>query len=198
MEIELTLINRSNDADESHIVIFQKNTAPGATSQVVAWRVIHGLQKEYPYTVMFPDSLQIAAEDSYGNTTGQTDVEAGQEALAILGSSGLELAIQAGTNGSAIVLQNALASGAIDGIIYRDFMPIAKQAGISPQQHSVFEFKPTIWIGVMGQVEEGDIMTEAILNDINTQISLLGITRANVIMSGGGVEPFRFALEAVV
>jgi len=198
MEIELTLINRSNDADESHIVIFQKNIAPGAASQVVAWRVVHGLQKEYPYTVMFPDSLQIAAEDSYGNTTGLVDVEAGQVASAVQDTAGIAVEIQAGTNGSAILLKNGLSTGAIHGLVYRDFMPIAKQTGISPSQEAIFEFKPTIWVGVMGQVGEGDIMDEAILNDINTEISLLGITKANIIMSGGGVEPFRFALEGVV
>ncbi len=198
MEIELTLINRSNDADESHIVIFQKNAAPGAASQVVAWRVVHGLQKEYPYTIMFPTSLQLAAADSYGDSTPQRDVEAGQLGVVVMDASGLELQVDAGANPLEIVVRNGLSNGPITATLYRDYMPIVKQTGISLGIEATFEFKPSIWIGVVSQIEEGDIMDAAIVNTVNTELSLMGINNANIIMSGGGAEPFRFTLEAAV
>lgn len=61
-------------------------------------------------------------------------------------------------------------------------------------------FKPTIWVGVHNEMIEGEIMNSAILSDINTEISLLGITKANLIMTGGGpgaTSPFKFTLEPI-
>jgi hypothetical protein len=62
--------------------------------------------------------------------------------------------------------------------------------------------KPTIWIGVVSQVEEGDVMNSAIISDINTELSLLGIASADIVMSGGGAgpsaTPFMFTLENIV
>ena len=45
-------------------------------------------------------------------------------------------------------------------------------------------------------------MNSAILGDINTEISLLGISRADIVMRGGGAgagsTPLSFTLENVV
>jgi hypothetical protein len=66
----------------------------------------------------------------------------------------------------------------------------------------VFTFKPTIWIGVASQVEPGDVIDSAILSEINTEISLLGIVSADIVMTGGGTgpnaTPFAFTLQNIV
>ena len=45
-------------------------------------------------------------------------------------------------------------------------------------------------------------MNSAILSDINTELSLLGIQSADIVMTGGGAgpqaTPFEFTLENVV
>jgi hypothetical protein len=59
-----------------------------------------------------------------------------------------------------------------------------------------------LFIGVVSQVEEGEVMNSAILSDINTELSLLGIQSADIVMTGGGAgpqaTPFEFTLENVV
>jgi hypothetical protein len=66
----------------------------------------------------------------------------------------------------------------------------------------VFEFKPTIWIGVASQIVQGQVMDSAIISNINTEISLLGIASADIVMTGGGPgansTPFAFNLENIV
>eukprot|EP01034_Spumella_vulgaris_P010719 gene10719-13603_t len=54
-------------------------------------------------------------------------------------------------------------------------------------QHAL-NFKPSIWIGVVSQIHEGEVLDSAILSTINTELSLLGITKANLTMTGGGPE----------
>ena len=71
-----------------------------------------------------------------------------------------------------------------------------------PWQKAVFEFKPTIWIGVASQVVQGQVMNSAIISNINTELSLLGIASADIVMTGGGPgansTPFAFNLENIV
>jgi hypothetical protein len=78
---------------------------------------------------------------------------------------------------------------------------VASKTGIAPGQKAVFEFQPKIYIGVVSQVQEGDAMNSAIISQINTQISLFGITSADIVMRGGGPgpssTPFYFSLENV-
>ena len=54
----------------------------------------------------------------------------------------------------------------------------------------------------MSQVEQGQIINAAIISEVNTEISLLGIQSADIVMTGGGPgadsQPFSFHLENVV
>jgi hypothetical protein len=97
---------------------------------------------------------------------------------------------------------NALPKGAINVGCYKDGKLLALKTSIAPQQKAVFEFKPTLWIGVVSQIEQGQVMNSAILSHINTEISLLGIASADIVMTGGGPgsnsTPFAFNLENVV
>lgn len=56
--------------------------------------------------------------------------------------------------------------------------------------------------GVVSQVEEGAIINSAIMSDVNTEIGLLGIASADIVMRGGGTVPnagyFTFSLANVV
>lgn len=69
-------------------------------------------------------------------------------------------------------------------------------------QPAVFEFKPTIWIGVASQIIQGEVMNSAIISNLNTELSLLGIASADIVMTGGGPgrnpTPFSFKLENIV
>ncbi|GEM_PF-4291769 len=61
---------------------------------------------------------------------------------------------------------------------------------------------PTIWIGAAPQATEGRPPPPAIVSSINTQLSLLNVTSADIIMTGGGPgrspTPFQFNLANVV
>ncbi len=71
----------------------------------------------------------------------------------------------------------------------------------SPSGPKVKARRTTIWIGAVSQVDEGQVMNSAILSDINTEISLLGIVSADIVTTGGGAgptsTPFVFTLENV-
>jgi hypothetical protein len=96
---------------------------------------------------------------------------------------------------------NALELGAVDANVYKCGRLLASKTGVAPGQKATFQFRPTIWIGVASQVEQGEVMNSAILSQINTELSLFGIKNADVVMTGGGPgpnsTPFKFTLENI-
>jgi hypothetical protein len=203
MDVKLNLINRSNDANNSEVVIFQKNAATDVDEIAVAWQVIRYLGQGDNHPFVYPMASTIAASDSWGNDTPQLPAAVGQQFAMLLTPSGDELRLQGqASSPEEIECLNNLSSGAISAGIYKSGKLLAIKTGIAPGQKAVFQFKPTIWIGVASQVQEGQIMNSAIISNINTQLSLLGIQSADIAMTGGGpgtnATPFEFTLENVV
>lgn len=203
MDIALNFINNSNDANNSEVVIFQKNVATDFDELAVAWLVIKncGQGDNHPFTV--PMALQVGASDSYGNYTPQLDAQNGQLFSMVLTPSGDHLVYAgSGTSSKEVQVLNSLAEGTINASTYKAAKLLAVKASIAPQQKAAFEFKPTIWIGVASQVVQGQVMNSATLSSINTELSLLGIASADIVMTGGGPgansTPFAFNLENIV
>lgn len=202
-KIKLNFINHSNDTNNSQVVIFQKNVATDFDEIAVAWTVIQncGLNENHPFT--YSTDVSVSASDAWGNYSPQLPAPAGTAVEMIRNASGDALVQSAKpANHTEIEIRNQLVQGAINGNVYRDGRLCAIKTSIAPGQKAVFEFKPTIWIGVVSEMEEGDIMNSAIISDVNTEISLLGISSADIIMTGGGPgpssTPFTFTLENVV
>ncbi len=203
MDIQLNFINQSNDQNNSEIVVFSKNASANADELAVAWQVIKNCGQGDNHPFIYPMSMQIGATDSDGNFTPHLDAQYGQLFHMVLTPSGDQLALAgSATSAREVQLRNDLQKGMINANIYKDGKRFATKTSIAPQQMAVFEFTPTIWIGVASQVDEGQIMNSAIVSSINTQISLLGIASADIVMTGGGsgpnAEPFVFMLENVV
>lgn len=199
-EIKLTFINESNDANNSQIVIFQKNVAQDFADSAVAWRVIKNCARGWEHPFVYSMDIDIAASDSYGNQSPLLRAHDGQKWQMVTTASGDQIILsgQPAASPVEIELQNSLQQGSINAEIYRDGKLLGIKSGLAPMQKAVFQFRPTIYIGVVSQVEEGGVLSSAILSDINTEISLLGIEKADIIMTGGGVgpsaKPFEFHL----
>jgi hypothetical protein len=202
MDITLNFFNKSNDANGSSIVIFQKPTNPDWNELAVAWKVIKncGNGDYHPFT--YPMDMQIAISDSFGNYTQPMLADNGETFSVTLGNSGTTLSrTQIDASPNEIDVRNDLSVGAASAWIYKGGKKLAFKSGISPGQKAVFEFEPTIWIGVASEVEEGDVMDSAILSSLNTQIPLMGVASADICMYGGGntatARAFSFKLENI-
>jgi hypothetical protein len=203
MDIQLNFINNSNDANNSEIVIFQKNVATDFDELAVAWQVIRycGQGDNHPFA--FPMAMQVGASDSWGNYTPRLDAQDGQEFAVTRTGSGDTLAYYGkGSSPSEVQVLNGLDQGAISAGIYKAGKLLATKTNIAPQQKAVFGFTPTLWIGVASEVTEGQVMNSAIISNINTELSLLGIRSADIVMTGGGsgseATPFTFTFQNVV
>jgi hypothetical protein len=201
-EVKLNFVNRSNDANNSSIVIFAKN-ASGMNELAVAWLVIENCGQGWSHPFTYPQAVSVGVSDSSGNFSPQIAAEDGQMFLVNATSSGNELSPAGqGSDPRSVQILNGLERGAIDAIVFRAGKPYATATSLAPQQRALFQFKPTIWIGVVSQLREGEVMNSAILSSINTEISLWGIASADIVMTGGGPgagsTPFMFTLQNIV
>lgn len=201
--IKLNFVNLSNDANNSKVVIFQKNVATSFDELAIAWKVIEncGVGDNHPFTYSL--EMKVSASDSYGNYTPQLLAYPGQAFEMKRSQSGdiLAKANTASASPKDVEVRNSLTQGSINASIYRDGRLLALKTNIVPLEKAVFQFKPTIWIGIASEVEEGEVMNSAVLSLVNTEISLLGIASADIVMSGGGVgtasQPYSFSLANV-
>jgi hypothetical protein len=203
MDIQLNFINQSNDANNSDVVIFQRNAATNLGEVAVAWLVIRNCGQGDNHPFAYPSYMAVGASDSFGNYSPHLPASYGQLFAMTRTRSGDQLAFVGETTSRAEVqVENRLPTGAINAMIYKSGSLFARKTNISPGELAAFEFKPTIWIGVVSQVEQGQVMDEAIISSIDTEFTLFGLASADIVMTGGGTgqeaKPFEFHLENVV
>jgi hypothetical protein len=202
MDVKLNFINQS-DASSANVVVFQKNLASRSSHNAIAWLVIENSTPGSNYPFVYSYTPEINATDSYGNATPMMQANTGQLYRVYATPDGNQISSVAPTvNQASIQIHNDLQIGNIDANVYRNDKLVASKTGIAPQQKAIFQFKPTLWIGVVSQVDQGQLINQAILSDVITQISLLGITSADIVMTGGGnganATPFTFNLSNIV
>jgi hypothetical protein len=200
--IELRLINQSADANNSSILLFQKNVATNFDELAIAWQVIENLGAGWVHPFKYDLDLQVSAADSWGNFVPPQDTADGQLWTVAKDSSGDQLKPTGPANSaSEVQILNGLTQGAISACIYRSGKLLSIKTGVAPGQKAAFVFKPMLYIGVASQIEEGDILDSAIITNVNTALNLSGIASADIVMSGGGPgrssRPFSFALQNV-
>ncbi len=201
--IKLNFINKSADTNNSNVVIFQQNVAEDFGELAIAWRVIENCGRLDNHPFVYPLKFEVCASDSYGNYTPQMTAYDGQAYQMVKDTSGdvLNLANTPAVSPNEVEVRNNLQAGAINANIFKDGKLLAAKTNMAPGQKAVFEFHPRIYIGVVSQIEEGQVMNSAIIQQVNTEINLFGITSANIVMTGGGPgrssSPFDFHLEKI-
>lgn len=191
MDIEITFINNSNDMNNSNVVIFQKNVATDFNSTAIAWKVIENCGRDWTHQFTYPMTFEVAAADSYGNVSDKQSAVNGQKWSVVRSNSGdvLQLDTEPAASPNEVEVKNTLGTSSIDAQIYKSGSLLATKTGVSPGEKGVFQFQPEIYVGVNSQVEQGKEINSAIINDFNQKFSLFGLTKANLIMTGGGVGP---------
>jgi hypothetical protein len=204
MDIQLNFINYSNDVANSQVLIFQKNEATNFGELAIAWKVITNCGVGCNHPFVFPLKFEVSSSDSDGNYTPKMLATNGNKFAVEMGKSGhiLRLTSEPTASPFEVELKNNLSLGSVSANVFKDGKLLAKHKIVSPAQKAVFQFLPKIFIGVVSDVQQGEEINTAVLSDINTEFDLLGISSADIIMSGGGggklATQFRFELDRVV
>ncbi|GGX30331.1 hypothetical protein [Aquimarina muelleri] len=200
-EIKLNFINQSADTNNSNVVIFQKNVAEDFEEIAIAWKVIQNCGRSDNHPFNYPMNFGVSASDSYVQLTASN----GEVFDMIKSTSGniLQRSSFPATNANQIEVRNRLVEEEpIKVNLYKDGKLFAVKNSLFSGQKAVFEFPPKIYIGVISELIEGDVINSAIISQVKSQINLFGITSADIVMTGGprpggNSFPFNFTLENI-
>jgi hypothetical protein len=199
-EVKLNFVNRSNDAGNVHVLLFGQPPSPGIDVIGQAWRVIDNCGPGWSHPFVWPVAVTLGVVDPHGNVSPQINIANGQVAEVMAGDAGtiLRLADQPGPPGAITVL-NQLPQGFVAAAFFRDGKPYARQS-LAPHTTAVFTLPPKIWIGAALRSEEGTAPGADAVTAL-TEINLMGIAGADIVMTGGGqggdARPFLFSLANV-
>ncbi|SIR42520.1 hypothetical protein SAMN05880566_112159 [Janthinobacterium sp. TND4EL3] len=199
MNIKLNFINRSNEAGNTQIAIFQKNVASASNDLPMVWTVIasRGINDTQP--LMWP--LQIP--DDHLGFSFQPKVEPTQHQLTAQDKpdvAGLPMTV--GTQALEVKVIDRLSRGALSADIYRSGRLLASTQDDEACQSTAHADEPAILLGAVTGMTAGEAASTALLSQVNTELSLLGIASADIVMTGGGSgpspTPLSFHLENIV
>ena len=202
MAIRLEYIDLSEDSVDTDVVIFQKNTATGFDNLAVAWKVIRHCGRGNRHPIVYPDRSDVATSDSHGNYMPRLTAWPGQLFHVRQQPSGNMLYYKGeGTCRDEIQVQNDLCHGLIQACIFKDYRMIARKTRVAPGQKAVFCLKPVLYLAAANGINEGDTLNAAVLSANPTEISLYGVSSAQLVMTGGGAgrdtEKYTFSLHEI-
>jgi hypothetical protein len=204
MDIKLRFVNRSSDGNRSEVVIYQKNLVANMASLAVAWKVIRYCGRDCYHPFVYPDGYEVCIADQHGNFSPRVLAVNGQLVKVVSTPTGGRRLLRAGPASSSteVDVLNDLPQGAVDVCIFRDNRLAGIKTTVTPGQKAVFQYQPALWIGVASQIAQGVAISSAVMSSTNTELSLIGIASADIVMSGGGPgqgsTPYEFNLENVV
>jgi hypothetical protein len=204
MDIKLRFVNKSSDGNKSEVVIYQKSVLTNMASLSVAWKVIRYCGRDCTHPFVYPDGYEVAITDEYGNFSPRLPATNGQMLSLVSTPTGHRRLRYTGPASASTELDvlNAMSQGAVNVCIFKDGRLMGMKTSVSPGQKAVFQYTPALWIGVCSEVVQGEPISSAILSDVNTEISLIGIASADIVMTGGGPgegsTPYEFNLENIV
>ena len=202
METRLKFINLSNAAEHPSVVFFQDRIIKGFDDLALAWKVIRRCGYENYHPFVFPLKTEISTKDSYGNYTTKRCAKPGDSFRVYRSRSGQALTLSGKSQSiREIELRNELDQGAVDATLFKEGLPFSAKTAIAPGQKAVFQVKPTLFVGVASEIEEGAIFKSSVLSGKTTKLTLVGVASAEIVMTGGGggpeAQPFVFTMENV-
>lgn len=196
-DIQLRFVNNSQETNNPDIGVFCSSAAQGDT--VIVWTLIRncGIGDYHPF--VYSADTEVSASDSDGNYTPRLASAPGDTFAMQPTASGNELLFTGNQSGSQeIVVTNDLPDGPITVYMYRSGRAFAGKPNIVPQSRALFEFRPAIYIAEVTTVLQEGILPTAVVAQLPTEINLLGISSADIVMTGGGTRPLEYSLANVV
>ena len=201
LKVNHSFINGSYDVNRSDIIIFQTNEAARDAEGPVAWKVITRCPIDWSHPFTVSSEIHVGLGDREGNHSPSVAVTPGT--LARVSSrprGGVELAAGRGDDPTSIHVENHVQAAGSALEIYRDGRLLSRHCGVAPRARARFRFNHRIWLFAGSGIDEGDLLRRSELRwRVLTELDLLGVTRADIVMTGGGygphARPLRFHLH---
>lgn len=199
--IKLNLINKSANTQNNNFIVFQKNASDTFffNESVVAWQVIKSLSKGEHYEFLYSEDFSVGAKLSNGNIMPAIPAyyrNTYEVAFNRLGHV-LQASSTPSINPYEIEIWNNLDLNAVDAHIYRNDSLLAIKNNIQPSTRANFKFLPKLYIGVVSNINQGDILSPSVHVQLQTELNIGDLTKADIIITDdkySRASPIKFTL----
>lgn len=194
----LRIINESNIPELPQIGITQQNIANSPGKKPSFWRIYSGIEHNQPISFPFTSQFNFTGLD-YRNHGTKSVFNVKGKALKMINEKGTKKVIVIGnaSNPNQIEFTNGTHEK-VSGAVYRDYWHLATVGKIPPGRTGKFEFTETILLGMIPDYNSRLLVTDEEMELMKTSIDLTGVKSGDIVVRGGGEEPFTFSFENVI
>ncbi|MFM2059040.1 MAG: hypothetical protein RLY71_3425 [Pseudomonadota bacterium] len=198
MNVQLNYVNASLGTDID-VVVFQQGFTSNPNDPVFPWIVIKHCGRNCYHPFEYGPATYLSIGDEYGNYSSLKEVMPGQTWAVEATHNGRRLNMIGDQRHSReLQVQNDRPSGAINVCLFRNKRIVARKTAVAPRQMAVFDMSvQTIWFAAASDVKMDQPLPKFIVSEAR-EFALPGIASADIVMGGGGAEPYCFTLENVM
>lgn len=199
--IKITYVNRSMNKDLPKIFVFTKNEVPtfDALKDGVAWKVIENVGRESSCEFSFPIETDVRAAwnentcktKSLPSDIGSRYVVAQDETGIVLQRDG-----NAGNVRSIDVCNDIHVKNGISVELYKDQRLMMCKNIVAFGQKATFVIHPKLYWGVASEIQEGELLSSAVLeSDHFYEQNLEGVSEVVIGLYGNAQDGYQFKVE---
>lgn len=200
--VKITYVNRSMNKDLPKIFVFTKNEVPSFDSlkDGVAWKVIPNIGRESSCQFTFPIETEVCA--SWENSTCKTKrltSEIGNRYVVEKDDTGI--IISSDGNASDInaidVVNNLHVENGVAIELYKDGRMMMTKDIVGYDQKATFVLHPKLYWGIASEIEEGQLLSSAVLNSESFfEEDLDGVSTVTIGLYGNAADGYQFKVES--
>lgn len=201
-DIKITYINESMNKDLPTIFIFTKNETPSfdALKDGIAWRTIPNIGRGSSSSFNFPILTEVGT--TWEDGTNKTQVlpsDIGKRYLLSKNDIGIVLTGNgnASDTKSIEVNNDANIPGVVSAGLYKDNKLMMTENIVGHGQKATFVLKPKLYWGIASEIEEGQLLSSAVLEtDGFFEHDLDGVSEVTISLNGNAEDGYSFNIDS--
>jgi hypothetical protein len=197
-DINVLFVNKSNDEDNSNVLVFMKPTESNFAAQATAWQVIDNIGyncwHKFTYTL---DTSVIATWDNGKSGTFPMDTTNGKTYALKQTKGGFSL--EENGNGNAPnefdVINKVGTPNGISVVAFKDGNPILTKNTVAKGEKAEFVFHPKLFFGLSSEYQVGDVLSSGVMSEEFKEVSLEGLKSITVTMKGNPADGYTFEVS---
>lgn len=189
-EFSIKIVDLSDVSSPKRVMLYIQNTSASFDEDILIWKEFYFGPKNTLYKT-FDFWGEYSATGYLGsNYLFEINVINGKKYRVNEAGTSLELMGNA-SSGSQIQFVNNKDQSLI--LIVKKLNSILSNVTLSPNATKAYSFKPTIYIAATT-----DLINSYDFSNVNTEISLIGVSSAHINITHGSVQPYQFTLSNIV
>lgn len=199
--IKIKYINNSINKDLPKIFVFARNETPNFDSlrDGIAWKVIENIGRGSSCEFVYPlETLVGATWNDGSNRTAMFGSQIGKRYTVSKDETGIVMKENgAALDRKAIEINNTIhTQNGISAQLYKDGRLLMDKKTVAFEQKATFVLKPNLYFGIASEVQEGEMISSAVLNaDHFHELRLDGLSSVTISLNGNAKSGYEFKVE---